>query len=140
VRIAGNMTLDLRYLLTGIVAFPPCTIVFLTLCASTIKKLVEDPHPCLVRALLTTFLKCLLQNTHTVWTRFALLGEAGEARIVRYFGNSLGSIHHWQLLFSRYSTPRNTSYKSTVCSLVCLRIFFSKGLISSNASLLMSLD
>jgi len=58
---------------------------------------------------------------------------------VRHFGYSQGNIRHWQPLLSKYSTPQNTSYKSTVRGLVCLRTLSSKGLISSKASLLMSL-
>ena len=58
---------------------------------------------------------------------------------MRHFGYSLGNIRHWQPLLSKYSTPQNTSYKSTVRGLVCLRTLSSKGLISSKASLLMSL-
>lgn len=64
---------------------------------------------------------------------------AKYACTVRHLGKSLGSIRHWQPLLSRYSTPQNTSYKSTVRGFVCLRTLSSNSLISSKASLLMSL-
>jgi hypothetical protein len=40
---------------------------------------------------------------------------------VRHLGNPSGSIRHWQALLSRYNTPLNISYKSTVRGLVPFR-------------------
>lgn len=45
---------------------------------------------------------------------------------VRHLGNSLGNMRHCQPLLSRYSTAQNTSCRSTVRGLVCLRTLSSR--------------
>jgi hypothetical protein len=49
-------------------------------------------------------------------------------------------IRHWHPLFSKYSTPQNISYKSTILGFVCLRTLSNRNRISSNASRLISLE
>ena len=58
---------------------------------------------------------------------------------VRHLGNSPGSIRHWQLLLSTYSTPENTSYISTVRGLVRRRTPPNNGRTRSNCPRLTSL-
>ena len=102
--------------------------VFFTLCASTIKSVLEALRPLSLAGRANLIFNARSSRLTPSWP--GSLHWAKYECTVRHLGKSLGSARHWQPVRGRYSTAQNTSYSSTVLGLVLRLACASSGKVA----------